>query len=138
MDLLGRIGVAGVGGGRRGTGEKPPVWPPQPGVALSRMEGYAAFKAALDVVLSLVFLVVAAPVILVCVVAVKLTSRGPAFYSQLRLGKNGRPYRIYKIRTMAHDCERTPARSGLPPATRGSPRSVASCARHTLTNCRSW
>jgi lipopolysaccharide/colanic/teichoic acid biosynthesis glycosyltransferase len=36
---------------------------------------------------------------------VKLTSRGPVFYSQMRLGRNGQPYRIYKIRTMYHNCE---------------------------------
>jgi lipopolysaccharide/colanic/teichoic acid biosynthesis glycosyltransferase len=37
---------------------------------------------------------------------VKVTSRGPVFYSQVRLGRFGRPYRIYKIRTMLHDCEK--------------------------------
>ena len=36
---------------------------------------------------------------------VKLTSPGPAIYSQTRLGKNGRPFTIYKIRSMTHNCE---------------------------------
>jgi lipopolysaccharide/colanic/teichoic acid biosynthesis glycosyltransferase len=67
---------------------------------------YAALKAAADWVMALVLLVLAAPVILVTVILVRLTSRGPAFYSQMRLGLNGRPYRIHKIRTMYHDCER--------------------------------
>ena len=35
-----------------------------------------------------------------------LTSRGPMFYSQVRLGRHGRRFRIYKLRTMWHDCER--------------------------------
>jgi len=51
-------------------------------------------------------LIFAAPVILLLAALVKLTSSGPAFYSQTRLGKNGRPYRLYKLRTMAHDVEK--------------------------------
>jgi lipopolysaccharide/colanic/teichoic acid biosynthesis glycosyltransferase len=48
----------------------------------------------------------AIPVILIAGLLVKLTSRGPMIYSQTRLGKHGRPFTIYKIRTMAHNCER--------------------------------
>lgn len=51
-------------------------------------------------------LVLAAPVILLLAVLVKLTSPGPAFYSQTRLGRDRRPYRIYKLRTMSHGAER--------------------------------
>jgi lipopolysaccharide/colanic/teichoic acid biosynthesis glycosyltransferase len=36
---------------------------------------------------------------------VKLTSRGPILYTQIRLGRFGKPYTIYKIRTMRHSCE---------------------------------
>ncbi len=43
---------------------------------------------------------------LVAMVLVRLTSRGPAIYRQTRLGLGGRPFTIYKIRTMYHDCER--------------------------------
>jgi lipopolysaccharide/colanic/teichoic acid biosynthesis glycosyltransferase len=50
-------------------------------------------------------LVVAAPVILLAGLLIKLTSRGPMFYSQTRLGRYGIPYTIYKIRTMTHECE---------------------------------
>jgi lipopolysaccharide/colanic/teichoic acid biosynthesis glycosyltransferase len=46
-----------------------------------------------------------AVVVLVAAILIKLTSRGPAFYSQVRLGKNGKPYTIYKLRTMVHNCE---------------------------------
>jgi lipopolysaccharide/colanic/teichoic acid biosynthesis glycosyltransferase len=80
---------------------------------------YESLKAALDFVAAFVLLVVAAPVIVVCMILVKLTSRGPVLYSQVRLGKNGRHFRIYKIRTMAHDCE---ARSGARWSTPGDPR----------------
>lgn len=67
--------------------------------------GYLAVKVALDIVTALTLLVLTAPLILLAVVLVKLTSPGPALYSQTRLGRFGRPFTIYKIRTMGHDCE---------------------------------
>jgi lipopolysaccharide/colanic/teichoic acid biosynthesis glycosyltransferase len=66
---------------------------------------YESLKAALDFVAAAVLLVVTAPMMLACMALVKLTSCGPAVYSQVRLGKGGRHFRIYKIRTMAHNCE---------------------------------
>src|SRR5262249_6107062 len=47
------------------------------------------------------------------------TSRGPIFYSQVRLGRLGRLYTIYKLRTMVHECEKT---SGARWSTAGDPR----------------
>jgi lipopolysaccharide/colanic/teichoic acid biosynthesis glycosyltransferase len=76
-------------------------------------------KVSVDFVFALLTLPFAAPVILLAMLAVKLTSRGPAFYTQIRLGRGGRPYKILKIRTMYHNCE---ARSGVRWATSGDPR----------------
>jgi lipopolysaccharide/colanic/teichoic acid biosynthesis glycosyltransferase len=59
----------------------------------------------LDGVLGLVLLVLSAPLILLAGLLIRLTSRGPVFYSQTRSGRNGRPFTLYKIRTMYHDCE---------------------------------
>lgn len=69
--------------------------------------GYMAVKVIIDFSLAFILLVVTAPLTLLSVLLVKLTSRGPAFYSQTRLGLEGKPFRIYKIRTMAHDCEKS-------------------------------
>jgi lipopolysaccharide/colanic/teichoic acid biosynthesis glycosyltransferase len=55
--------------------------------------------------MSLALLIVTAPVIGLAALTVKLTSPGPAFYTQLRLGRFGRPFTIFKIRTMIHNCE---------------------------------
>jgi lipopolysaccharide/colanic/teichoic acid biosynthesis glycosyltransferase len=82
----------------------PPRWPRprlqyQPGA-------YLACKRAADFVLGGILLVLTAPLILVACLLVKLTSRGPVFYSQVRLGLAGRPFTIYKIRTMQNNCER--------------------------------
>jgi lipopolysaccharide/colanic/teichoic acid biosynthesis glycosyltransferase len=62
-------------------------------------------KRGFDLAVAVVIAVVAAPVIAAAWVLVRATSSGPGFYSQLRVGRNGRLYRIYKIRTMYHNCE---------------------------------
>ncbi|MBY0528426.1 MAG: sugar transferase [Gemmataceae bacterium] len=66
---------------------------------------YLPCKSALDVAVAVLLLVPALPVILIAVALVKLTSRGPGFYTQLRVGKHGRVFSIYKIRTMQDQCE---------------------------------
>jgi len=73
------------------------------------MEGpawYAPLKMAADYVLATVILLIALPIMLIAAVLVRLTSSGPVFYSQTRLGRRGRPFTIYKIRSMFHECER--------------------------------
>jgi lipopolysaccharide/colanic/teichoic acid biosynthesis glycosyltransferase len=67
-------------------------------------------------------LVVGSPLILLAAVLVKATSRGPVLYTQTRLGLLGKPFTIYKIRTMQHDCERhTGAQWSKPGDTRVMP-----------------
>src|SRR5947209_3632050 len=79
-------------------GHKFPLAPP-------RRSWYAVVKIPLEFALALLLLVFSSPLILLAVLAIKLTSRGAAFYSQIRLGLGGRPYAIYKIRTMYQNCE---------------------------------
>jgi lipopolysaccharide/colanic/teichoic acid biosynthesis glycosyltransferase len=67
---------------------------------------FVSFKMAVEWVFALLLLVPVGPVILLAALAVKLTSRGPAFYSQTRMGRRGKPFRIHKIRTMTHNCEK--------------------------------
>jgi lipopolysaccharide/colanic/teichoic acid biosynthesis glycosyltransferase len=50
-------------------------------------------------------LVLTAPLVLVAIILIKVTTPGPAIYSQTRLGRNGKPFTIYKLRTMTHNCE---------------------------------
>ncbi len=66
---------------------------------------YNALKPAADLVAAAALCVPAAPVIFVCWVLVKLSSPGSGFYSQTRSGLGGRPYKILKLRTMAHNVE---------------------------------
>ncbi len=62
-------------------------------------------KRALDLTLTLPLLVVAAPIILISALAIKLRDPGPAFYAQEREGLHGRIIRIWKLRTMYQDAE---------------------------------
>jgi lipopolysaccharide/colanic/teichoic acid biosynthesis glycosyltransferase len=63
-------------------------------------------QAVADFTLAAVLAVVALPVVAVCVLLVRLTSPGPGIYTQKRVGRGGRVFTLYKIRTMYHDCER--------------------------------
>lgn len=80
---------------------------------------YAEFKRALDILFALPGLVVAAPVIAVLAALVKLTSRGPAFYKQDRVGKDGRVFKMIKLRTMRANAE---AKSGPVWSLKNDPR----------------
>jgi lipopolysaccharide/colanic/teichoic acid biosynthesis glycosyltransferase len=62
-------------------------------------------KRLFDLIVAAVVSIVALPVIGAAWAVVRITSSGPGFYSQVRVGRNGRHYRIYKLRTMYHNCE---------------------------------
>ena len=70
-----------------------------------RSPGYLPVKFFGEWLTALVLLVLTAPLMLVLAAAVRLTSKGPAFYAQSRLGRHGKAYRLYKIRTMVHNAE---------------------------------
>ncbi len=62
-------------------------------------------KRILDVVVACIALIAAGPIIVVAALAVKASSPGPVFYRGIRSGLNGRPFRIYKLRTMVDNAE---------------------------------
>lgn len=65
----------------------------------------AVAKRSFDLALSLGLLLAAAPVLLVAPIAIKLDSRGPVLFTQVRVGQHGGRFRIYKLRTMVADAE---------------------------------
>jgi exopolysaccharide biosynthesis polyprenyl glycosylphosphotransferase len=67
---------------------------------------YLACKRVLDVVLSLVLLVCAAPVMAIVAIIIKLETPGPAIFSQERVGFLGKKFMVYKFRSMRQDAER--------------------------------
>ena len=66
---------------------------------------YFAWKRWLDLVLAILLLIPGIPLILLLVLVVRLTSRGSGLYRQVRVGRNGELFTMYKIRTMRHDAE---------------------------------
>lgn len=58
------------------------------------------FKRVLDLIVAALVLAVFGPILLLCMLLVKLDSRGPVFYNQERLGKGGRLFKVFKLRTM--------------------------------------
>jgi exopolysaccharide biosynthesis polyprenyl glycosylphosphotransferase len=63
-------------------------------------------KRALDVILSLVLLPAIAPLLIMIALLVKMTSSGPVFFKQERIGRNKRRFHIYKFRTMVINAEK--------------------------------
>ena len=70
-----------------------------------RMRAQRVQKWLLDRALSVVALAFALPLSVLIAAAIKLTSRGPVFYSQERLGLGGKPFRVWKFRSMAADAD---------------------------------
>jgi lipopolysaccharide/colanic/teichoic acid biosynthesis glycosyltransferase len=75
-----------------------PTWKP-------RARAYLRLKSAVDFGIALILFLLALPVMVLAGLLVKLTSHGPILYSQTRVGRFGQPFRIWKIRSMRHNCE---------------------------------
>jgi|GEM_PF-1219874 len=89
----------------------------RPSYAASPVQGFA--KRMLDTAGAMAGLVLLAPLFAGIALAIKLTSRGPVFFRQTRLGLNGRPFSILKFRTMyVEQCDT----SGLAHTVDGDPR----------------
>ena len=66
---------------------------------------YLAGKRVLDLVACTLLLVIAIPVIAVCALAIRLDTPGPVMIAQLRTGRDGRRFRMLKLRTMLANAE---------------------------------
>jgi lipopolysaccharide/colanic/teichoic acid biosynthesis glycosyltransferase len=64
---------------------------------------YEVTKRAFDLIIGVALLLVATPIILIAAAAIRLESKGSPFFVQTRLGKNGRPFKIVKLRGMFKD-----------------------------------
>ena len=82
-----------------------------------RRRMYLGIKWTAEWLLALTLVIATAPLVLVLLILIKITSPGPAFYMQTRLGRNGKRYRIIKLRTMVHNAE-----SGTPDSPSGRRR----------------
>ncbi len=71
-----------------------------------RLSGYFVLKRSLDVLFSLFAVILLAPLFFGIAAWIKRESHGPVFFSGLRIGKNGRPFRMLKFRTMIADADK--------------------------------
>ncbi len=70
---------------------------------------YAFIKRTFDIAASLIGAVLAVIPMLFIALAIRLDSKGPVFFTQERLGKDGKPFRLYKFRSMRVDAEKNGA-----------------------------
>ena len=76
-------------------------------------------KRVIDIIGSMIGIIITIPFFIVIGLSIKLTDHGPVFYTQTRLTKDGRPFKIYKFRTMIQNAEK----DGVPRlAAEGDPR----------------
>jgi sugar transferase (PEP-CTERM system associated) len=68
-----------------------------------RLSSFA--KRVFDITASMLLLVVALPIIIVTAIAIKLESKGPAFFRQTRVGLFNQPFELFKLRSMRQDAE---------------------------------
>jgi lipopolysaccharide/colanic/teichoic acid biosynthesis glycosyltransferase len=85
---------------------------------------FSVAKEVLDILIGTLLLAFLMPLLLFCAVLIKITSRGPVLFSQTRVGRNGKLFRMYKLRTMRSDAE---AASGAIWAGRDDPRIIPAC-----------
>lgn len=85
---------------------------------------FNAAKEVVDILLGVIFGLLALPVLLVCAALIKISSRGPVLFSQVRVGRDGKNFRMYKFRTMFVDAE---SASGAVWAADKDPRVVPAC-----------
>ena len=73
---------------------------------LSKRKGSLLIKRIFDIVVSALMLLVLSPVFLILAVAIKIDSKGPVFYRQVRVTQYGETFRIFKFRTMVSNADK--------------------------------
>lgn len=69
----------------------------------NKKSGYTIIKRLIDILISLLGIIILSPVFLTTAILIKLESKGPIIFKQLRAGKNSQPFYIYKFRSMKID-----------------------------------
>ncbi len=67
---------------------------------VEKKNNYVHIKRILDIVMSIIGVILLSPVFLIIAIMIKATSRGPVFFAHIRVGKNGKKFKMYKFRTM--------------------------------------
>jgi exopolysaccharide biosynthesis polyprenyl glycosylphosphotransferase len=113
-----RVHAGGFANGHARPRTAPSHWPAATPAAVPYVPGVMPFetpessgsylkggKRLLDIVSAILGLVLLSPVIALLAVIVRATSRGPVFYRSTRIGRGGRPFTFYKLRSMVKDAD---------------------------------
>ena len=73
---------------------------------LKKKQASLFFKRVFDIVVSAIMLVLLCPIFLILAILIKLDSKGPVFYRQVRVTQYGRHFRIFKFRTMVQNADK--------------------------------
>ena len=73
---------------------------------LAKKKFSLAIKRIFDIIFSLLFLILLLPILVLLAIAIKIDSKGPVFYRQERITKNGKSFRIFKFRTMVQNADK--------------------------------
>ena len=80
----------------------------------SRSRLYNVIKQSSDIIFSLLFLMILSPLLILLIFLIRLSGKGPVIYSQDRIGKSGKPFLIFKFRSMKFNAEQgKPQLSGI-------------------------
>ena len=77
--------------------------------ALKKKRISLVFKRLFDIVASVILLIILLPVFALIAIAIKLDSKGPVFYRQVRVTRYGERFRIFKFRSMVDDADKREA-----------------------------
>ena len=69
----------------------------------NKKSGYAMAKRLIDIFMSLIGIIILSPVFLITAILIKIESKGPIIFKQIRAGKESEPFYIYKFRSMRID-----------------------------------
>ena len=72
-------------------------------------ESQRNIKRGLDLIIAVILMVIASPIVLIAAIIIKIESKGPIIFKQVRIGENGKKFKIYKFRSMKiHDEKKYP------------------------------
>ncbi len=112
-----------------GGGSNDPALYPDAATTLADRRFTLAIKRCMDIVLSSLVLLICSPLFLIIIVAIKSTSKGPAFFTQQRVGQYGRHFNFLKFRSMEMNNDCTVHREYVSALIAGRPVSIAT--KHT-------
>lgn len=72
---------------------------------INKQYGYRVCKRIFDIIASVIGLIILSPIFFIVAVAIKLDDGGPIFYDQIRVGRNGKKFKMFKFRSMRVNAE---------------------------------